>query len=295
LKKIAIITDSSADIPERLAFENEITIVPMYLSFGGKSYREGMDVRTEQVYQALKSGFKVTTSAPPVGDFIKIFKDLIDNKKKEIIYYIGLSSKLSGILNSARVAKTNFQEDKIKIFDSKTSTISLGLIVLEAARAIKKGICLEKLNGIIQELINNSCFSATLESMEYVFKGGRAAYLSKFLSSAFVLKPILTIGKDGRVKLKKFAKNKKTAILELINQAKKELIRLKTMCYKKCSLGIFYGSDINPALQIEEALKKDEQASSMIGEIITTEITTIISAHTGPEIWGVATAPELEY
>ncbi|MBM3708892.1 MAG: DegV family protein [Actinobacteria bacterium] len=293
--EIAIITDSSADIPHELAEKNEITIVPMYLSFGGKSYREGMDIKVGQVYEALESGLKVTTSAPPAGDFIKVFKDLFENKKKELIYYIGLSSKLSGILNSAHLASKNFNKDKIKIFDSKTSTISLGLIVLEAAKAIRKGIGLDKLNEVIQELIINSRFSATLESMEHVFKGGRAVFLAKFLSSSFVFKPILTIGKDGKVKLKKFARNKKTAILELINQARKELISLREKCFKKCSLGIFYGSDKKLALQIEDALRQDSELKEIIDDVIVTEITAIISAHTGPGIWGVATTPKLEY
>lgn len=295
MPEIAIITDSSADIPHELAEKNEVTVIPMYLSLESKSYREGMDIKTEQVYDALKSGLKVTTSAPPAGDFLKIFKDLFENKKKEFIYYIGLSSKLSGILNSAYVASKNFDKDKIKIFDSKTSTISLGLIVLEVARAIKKGIGLDKLNELIRELINSSSFSATLESMEHVFKGGRVVFLAKFLSSSFVFKPILTIGKDGKVKLKKFARNKKTAILELINQAKMELIKLKEKYFNKCSLGIFYGSDKKPALEIEKALKEDSELKEIIDEVIVTEITAIISAHTGPGIWGVATTPKLEY
>lgn len=295
MQSVAIITDSSADIPPELAEKNEITIIPMYLSIEGKSYREGMDIKPEQVFAALNSGIRVTTSAPPPGDFIKIFKDLLDKKKKQFVYYIGLSSKLSGILNSAYAASKQFEEGEIKIFDSKTSTINLGQIVLETARALKKEIDLDKLDLLIQELIDNSRFSATLESMEHVFKGGRAKFFAKFLSSSIIFKPILTIGRDGKVKLKKFAKNNKTAIFELINQAKKELMILKEKGYKKCYLGIFYGSDKKPALQIEKSLKQDLELKEIIDETIITEITAIISAHTGPGIWGVATTPKIEY
>lgn len=287
MSNIAVVTDSSADIPEELAIENDITIVPMYIGLEGKMYKEGKEITNKEVYKALEAGLKVHTSGPSIGDFIETFKYLIEKKKKDLIYCINLSSKLSSTINSVNLAKKHFPQHRIKIFDSKNATISLGLIALEAARAARRGESEEKIDSLIDFLIKRSKFFATLENFEYVFKGGRTPFLRKFLTMAIKFKPILTIGSNGKVQLKKFARNKKKAIVELYRQIKKEV-----SYDEKKKFGIFYGSDINPALELKKMLVDDSGIE--IDELILTKITTVISAHTGPGIWGIATCPKVE-
>ena len=292
--KISIVTDSSADIPEDIAVENGITIVPMYVGYEGVLYKEGKEINTGQVFDALESGKKVNTSAPAVGDFIEAFKYLVEIKKTDIVYYIGLSAVLSGSINSAISASKYFHEDKIKIFDTKTSTINLGFIAIEAARAVARGVRGEKLDSLINKLIIDSSFTALLESMEYVFKGGRAAFLGKFLSAAIIFTPILTIDLNGKVKLQKFAKNVNRAVLEIFKHAKADALRFFEKGYKKINMGIFYGRDDNHAKTIEEMIKGDSELLEITGNIITAEITAVISAHTGPGICGIAVCPVID-
>jgi DegV family protein with EDD domain len=174
----------------------------------------------------------------------------------------------------------------IKIFDSKTSTMCLGLIALQAAEAVNKNLSYSEIEKLISELIIKSKFIAVLESLEYVFKGGRVVFLSKFLSKAIKFIPILNIGRDGKVKLRKFVKNKEKAILEIYSQAVSA-----AKLNNDNIISIFYGSDITPAKELERLLRQNTDIS--ISDLIINKITTVISAHTGPGIWGVAVSPKL--
>jgi len=286
MTNIAIVTDSSANIPEKLVKENDITIVPMYIGIEGKMYKEGKEIESKEIYEALEKDLKVHTSGPSAGDFLKVFKYLIEKKKKDLIYCISLSSKLSSAFNAVNLAKMNFPKNKIKIFDSKNSTISLGLIALGAVRAARDGKSEEEIDSLIEFLIKRSKFFAVLENFKYVFRGGRAPFLGKFLSAAIRFKPILTIGKNGKVQLKGSAKNRKSAIYKIYGQIKKE-----ASCKGKKKIGIFYGSDISPALELKKMIEGDSDID--IDELILTEITAIMSAHTGPGIWGAAVCPKV--
>lgn len=288
MNNIAILTDTTSDIPEAMAKENNITIVPLYVGFEGKLYKEGKEITSSDVYKKLEAGTKVYTSAPSTGDFAEAYRNLIENEEKTIIYSIHLSSKLSGTFNSASQAKKFFPRAKIKVIDSKNVTISLGFIVLEAARAAKSGASEEEIDSLIEFLTKRSKFFAILENFEYVFRGGRTPFLGKFLSKSIIFKPILTIDRNGKIKLKKFVRNKRNAIIELYKQAKKE-----SSYANKTKIGIFYGSDINTALELEKMVRGDNNIE--IDEFILTDITTIMSAHTGPGICGIAVCPKTRY
>ncbi|MDD3819529.1 MAG: DegV family protein [Actinomycetota bacterium] len=284
---IAIVTDTTADIPEDLARENDITVIPMLVGYEGNLYREGKEIFNNDVYKKLESGVKINTSAPSIGDFVNLYGNLIKKEKKDLIYSIHLSSKLSGTVNCAKQASEYFPDTKIKVIDSKTVTISLGFIVLEVARAVKKGLPEEKLDELIDILMEKNKFFATIKNFKYLFSGGRAPFLGKFVGSAIKLKPILTVDKAGKVSLKKFVRSEENTIIELYRQAKKAA----SSVYGNL-IGIFYGSDKNRALELEKMIRKDKDIK--IDELVLTEITTIMSAHTGPGIWGVGICPKIE-
>jgi len=282
LTKIGLVTDSSSDIPSGIAERYGIEMVPLYIGFESSLRRDLIEITPEEVYAALREGKKVTTSSPSSGDFREAFSRLLEKQGVDIIYCITLSSKLSGAYNAAN----SFPTDAIKVIDSRTSTICLGLIVLEAARAIEAGYQAVEIDKLIQELVEESKFIATLESFEYVFKGGRAVFFGKFIGKAIRFLPILNIGKNGKVRLKKFVKNKENALNE---------IYLQTVAAAKMNgsnrVGIFYGLDIAPAKELERLISQNTEIK--VEEIIITKITTVISAHTGPGIWGVAISPKL--
>jgi DegV family protein with EDD domain len=286
MENIAVVTDTTSDIPIQLVNKHKIRVVPLFVGFDGKLYLEGKEITSSRVYEKQKAGIKIYTSTPSVGAFAEVYRDLIENGKKTLIYSIHISSKLSATSNSADQAKRFFPQAKIKVIDSKTAAISLGFIVLEVARAIERGECEERIDSIIDFMIRKNRLFATIENFEYIFRGGRAPFLKKFLSKSIKLKPILTIGSDGKVKLKKFVKNKRNSIVELYNQIRKD-----PFYTGRKKIGIFYGSDIEPAFELEKMIREDSKIK--IDEMILSEVTTVMSAHTGPGIWGVSSCPAI--
>jgi DegV family protein with EDD domain len=274
--KIAIVTDSSSDIPLELAKKYGIEVIPMYIGYDSFLRKDGVDIFPEEVYAALKSNKKVSTSSPSIGDFFEVFNFLLEEKGFDLVCCITLSSRLSGAFNAASIAGKKFKDGRLRIFDSKTSTICLGFIVLQAAQAASRGCSFEEIEEIINTLIIKNRFFALLENFEYVFKGGRGTFFSKIINKALIFTPILTIGKSGKVHLSKFAKNKNSALEEIYNMAVRA-----SMSNNSSKFGIFYGEDINTAKYLEKMLKDNKDI----------RITTVISAHTGPGIYGIAVSP----
>ncbi|MBM3706112.1 MAG: DegV family protein [Actinobacteria bacterium] len=286
MENIGIVTDSSSDIPPEFAEDFGIKIVPMYIGVEGRMYKDLLEITPEEVYRAIDAGKKITTSAPSAGDYASVFKQLLEKERREIVYCITLSSRLSGACNSAGIAMRSMPGSRIKLFDARTSTICMGLIVMQAAMAVKKGRSAAEIENIINELIEKNRFIATLESFEHVFKGGRTVFFSKIFEKAIRFKSILTIGRNGKVHLVKFVKNRKSAIAEIYRQS--VLIAKKNVSNK---IGIFYGDDTGPADELKEMIASNREIE--VEEIIMSQITTVISAHTGPGIWGVAISPKL--
>lgn len=284
MSNIAIVTDTTSDIPEELAKKYNIKVIPLYIGFSGKLYLEGKEITSSEIFEKLESGIKVRTSTPSVGDFVKLYRHIVEKEKKTLIYSIHVSSKLSGTLNSANQAGKFFPQVRIKTIDSKTAATSLGFIALEAARAAERGESEEEIDSIIEFMIKRSRMFATFENFKYLFMGGRAPFLGKFLTKSIRLKPIIVIGSNGKVKLKKFVGSKKNSILELYKQIRKD-----TFYTGRKKIGIFYGSDIKPALELEKMIREDNRIK--IDELILTEVTAIMSAHTGPGIWGITSCP----
>ncbi|MGM0366187.1 MAG: DegV family protein [Actinomycetota bacterium] len=285
--KIAIITDSSSDIPQDMAARYGITVMPMYISFGGKTYKEGEDITNQQVYQALESGLKIHTSGPSVGDFTKAYSEALNRGGIEKIYSINLSSKLSSTINSAMIAKRNFPDEKIKVIDPKNVTISLGLIVLEAAKLAHMGVGEEKVDQAIAFLIEKTSFFAAIENFKYVLRSGRTPFLGNLLSKALIFKPVVSVNSSGKIYLKRLLKNKNNAIEELHKQTIRHLSGNFNW-----NIGIFYGQEKERALYLKKVF--ESQKKLPIKNIILSEITTVISAHTGPGIWGVAYGPSID-
>jgi DegV family protein with EDD domain len=287
MENIAIVTDTAADIPKELARDNEITVVPINIGYEGKLYKDGEGISNRVLFEKLREGIKIFTSTPSIGEFIEVYRRLINYKKKNLIYSIHLSSKLSTTVNSANQAKKFFPEAEIKVIDSKTAAIGMGFIALEAARAVKRGEGRKKIEKIIDYLVKNNQLFAAFDDFKYLFIGGRAPFLGKFLSMSVKLDPIVTIGGDGKVKLVKFVRNKRNSLIELYWQ-------LKKISYpdEKKKIGIFYGEDINTALELEKIIRSDNEIK--IDEMILTELTTVMSVHTGPGIWGLSVCPGIK-
>ena len=289
MTKIRIVTDSTSDIPVELAKEYSIEVIPMYVGLDGRLFKDQIEIMPEEVYAALDTDKKVTTSSPSVGDYISVFTRLLEQEKAEKIYCITLSARLSASFNAATVAGKMFAPDTIKIIDSKTSTMCQGLIAIQAAQAVESGkYSAAEIENIINELINRNKLIGVLENFKYLFKGGRAVFLGRFINKIVKFMPILHIGKNGKVQLKKFVKTREGALQEIYRQ---------TVAAAKLNednlISIFYGRNEGNHFvkELESLIRQNKEIS--VSNIYFNTITTVMGAHTGPVIWGVAISPKL--
>jgi len=286
MKRIAVLTDSVSDIPDGLIKKYGIKVVPLYLNFDGRSLKDGFEITAEEVYSELESGKVIKSSTPTIEDFKLIYKDLLDKQGFDIIYSIHLSSLLSGTINAAYSAIFGFSGDRIKIIDTKIAAIAEGFFVIEIAKAINGGADEESIDKLIGMLSGSISFYATFENFEYVVRGGRAPFLSRFAGKVSLLKPIVAFNKEGKLSLKKFCFNKKSSINWLYHLARKDILDSSN---NRSRIGICYGNDKEPARELENMIKNDPDI--IVEEIIMTRMTAIMGAHTGPGIWGISACP----
>ena len=194
---IKIITDSTSDLPKEIADEWGITVVPLNVHFGDQVYKDGIDILPDDFYPRLESSKDLPkTSQPSIGDFISIYKPILDNSDQ--IISIHVSSKLSGTFNSASQAKSQLDNtNSISIIDTSSVSMGVGLISLFAAKLIKdKDISLTEATKRITEIIDKTETFALVETLEFLQKGGRISKTKELIGNLLKVRPILK-SQDG--------------------------------------------------------------------------------------------------
>ena len=195
---VKIVTDTLADIPDQLAQELGISIVPLNLHFGTETYRDKVEMSTEDFYQRLQTGeIFPTTSAPPPGVFVELFTKLAEETDE--ILAVMISSKFSAIYESAIQGKAMVEANcRIEVIDSKAAVGGEMLLVNEAARAAQSGANLEQINEMVREAIPRAHTRMAFDTLEYLRRGGRIGKAQAFLGGLLKFNPILAV-KDGEV------------------------------------------------------------------------------------------------
>jgi DegV family protein with EDD domain len=198
MHKVAVVTDSVADIPPQLAEELGITIVPLILRFGTDVYRDSLDISPDDYYKKLATAKVLPkTSTPPPLDFAEVFDRL--SEKTDSILYIGLSSKLSGTFQVA-VQSVGLMKKKcrIELMDSQWAAMAQGFIVITATRAAIEGKNLDEVIAVANRAINRVGLCAAFNTLEYLERGGRIGKAQALLGSLLKINPIIGV-KDGVV------------------------------------------------------------------------------------------------
>jgi DegV family protein with EDD domain len=195
---VKIVTDSLGDIPADIVKKLDITVVPIQVLFGTESFRDGVDMTTEQFYARLVTSKSLpTTAVPALGVFSEIY-DKVAEKTDEIIV-LTISHKLSGTFETAlRAAELMKKKVKIKVIDSMQVIMGEGLLTIEAAKAAHNK---EKFEDIVQQIktnIKRIDERMAFDTLEYLKRGGRIGAAQAFLGSILKLNPILCL-KDGEV------------------------------------------------------------------------------------------------
>ena len=190
---VRVVTDSTADLPARLAEELGITVVPIYVRFGDKVYRDRVDIGEDEFYQRLEqSPVHPSTSQPAPTDFASAYTTL--SQETDRIVSIHLSSKVSGTYSSALQGKELAKAKcHIEVVDSRSLSMGLGLIAMAAARLARAGEGLPEITNELSEAIAHTRIFGVLDSLKYLLLGGRIGKAKALLGAALNVKPMLTM------------------------------------------------------------------------------------------------------
>ena len=195
---VRIVTDSSADLPVKLVEELGITVVPLYVRFGNEVYRDRVDINEDEFYHRLQHDpIHPSTIQPSPQDFANAYQKLAP--EADGIVSIHISGKLSGTCNSALQGKQMVETGcPIEVIDSQTTTMSLGLISIAAAKTANAGGSMQQVVDEVKKIIPNTHLLGLLDTLKYLALGGRIGRAKQLLGSVLNVKPVLTL-KDGEV------------------------------------------------------------------------------------------------
>lgn len=275
-ESIAVMTDSCADLPTDLARNLGVTIIPLNVVFREEVLKDGVEITSDQFYKRLATEKKLpSTSQPTPQEFKEVYKALLGRYDK--VVSIHLSEKLSGTLNSARIAAQNFDE-KIFVFDSESISVGVAIQVEAAVEAIKKGFTLEQVKSYLKKVRESTHALFTLDTLKYLEKGGRIGKAESLLGSVLNVKPIIIV-KEGMYHAFGKARSQKKAIKRI----SKYLIGL-SKDKKVKSLAIGHGMAKEAAEKLETTLEK----ALGIKASIVAEVGPVIGVHTGPGALGAS-------
>ena len=195
---VKIVTDSGADLPNELAEELGIAVVPVYVRFGEEVYRDRVSISEDEFYERLTHDpIHPSTTQPGPQDFLEVYQKL--SPDADGIVSIHITGKLSGTCNSALMARDMMEGGcPIEVVDSEMLSMSLGLIVIAAAQMAKAGESMDKIVEAAKQAIPKTYLFALLDTLEYLKKGGRIGKAKALLGSILSVKPVLTM-KDGEL------------------------------------------------------------------------------------------------
>ena len=199
MPNIALVTDSTAYIPSDLVQKYNLTVTPQVLIWGEETFQDGVDIQPGEFYARLKTAKVMpTTSQVSVVNMHKAFSTLLEQGYEVLGMFV--STKLSGTYQSAVLARDELTsgKDKIEIIDTETVSMALGFQVLSAARAALDGASMADCKALAAKAKEHTGVFLTVETLEFLHRGGRIGGAQRFLGTALNLKPVLTV-QDGRI------------------------------------------------------------------------------------------------
>lgn len=220
-KKIAIVTDSSAYIPDEAMKDMNIHVIPLWLIWDGKTYQDGIDIQPAEFYRRLKESKTLPTSSQPSAqEFVDFYQKVA--KQADSIVSVLVSSKISGTIASAQAAVAELPNLNIKIVDTLSCAMGLGLIVLSAARAAAEGKSVDEVVSVAEQARDKVHMLFVVDTLDYLFKGGRITGGKHLLGTAFNIKPILHFH-EGQIKPLTQTRTKHKAIAQLVDIVQERL------------------------------------------------------------------------
>ena len=279
MSKVAVITDSTAYIPDEMVKAHSITVAPQVLIWGDETFRDGVDIMPDEFYRRLKTAKVMpTTSQVAIIDMKAIFEKLLESGYDLLGIFI--SAKLSGTIQSATQAREMLPKaaDKISIVDSNSTAMAMGFHVLAAAKAAQDGANLVECQKIAEKARDHTGVYFVVDTLEFLRRGGRIGGAAALMGSALNIKPILEL-REGRIEPIEKVRTKRKALdrmIDLVSQriAGRTPVRLATL---------------HANAEVEAHNMLDSAALQMQPiEKVYASVSPVIGTHAGPGTVGLA-------
>lgn len=285
-RKIAVVTDSTAYIPAQALGDLDIPIIPLWLIWGDERFRDGVDIDPPAFYRRLREAKTLpTTSQPSAGEFVDFFRRVAAENDTDTIVGAYISSGISGTVASAEAAKAQVPELDITVIDSLFASMGLGFVALAAARVAAAGGSLEKVVAAAKDTRDRMSLLLTVETLEYLHRGGRIGGGKRFLGTALKIKPLLHL-EDGRIEALTQVRTKRKAIAQMLDIVEERLGGRQMA-----------EASILDADSPEEGKAVAEQVKERFGisTVYCAMVSPVIGTHVGPGTIGISfypTAPD---
>lgn len=278
--KIAIVVDSTANIPAELIKKHNIHVMPLRVNWPGDpivSYKDIVDLAPAEFYEKLKTSKVIpTTSQPSPGEFVEFFGE-IGETHKEIVAVL-VSGEISGTMKSAQFALNMLEDVNIELVDSKSVGMAMGTIALMAAEQAEAGKDIEEIANFARESAEKTRSWIAVETLEYLHKGGRVSGSKKMIGTMLSMKPLLHLV-DGRLELFGTVRTMKKAINTMM-----DIIEVELKMEKKFVMAISHADNFSLAQETASLIR--ERFSPEI--LYVAELSPVIGTHTGPGALGLS-------
>lgn len=263
----AIVLDSTADCPGAQRDHPSWRVVPLYVNFGTESFRDGVDLTAGQFYERLRgSATMPTTSQPTPGDFRAAYEELAEYER---ILVLSLASNLSGTYQSAVTAA----DDRVRVIDTKTASVAIAMLALAVQRRLERGTTDEEVDELVARYLASHGLLFTVDTLEFLARGGRIGKAKAFAGQLMHVKPILTIA-DGEVVPVKRVRGNRKAFQEFV-----DALDSQTRDEPGLRIGIAHADAPERMAELEK-LVRDRRPQATIE--LEASLGAVIGAHAGP-------------
>ncbi|MCF3104011.1 DegV family protein [Streptomyces roseoverticillatus] len=279
-RHVAVITDSTAYLPQRAMERYSITAVPLTVVLGDEALEEGTEISARCVAQALQKRRPVTTSRPGPEVFAAAYRAAAEAGAEGIVS-LHLSSEFSGTYDAAVLAARD-AEVPVRVVDTGMVAMALGFCALAAAETADAGGTLDEAVAASEKRAQGTAAFFYVDTLDYLRRGGRIGAAQALLGSALAVKPLLQL-EGGRIELR-----------EKVRTASKAIARLEEIAVERAGtapvdIAVHHLAAPDRATELADRLKERLPA---LEELHVSEVGAVIGAHTGPGLLGVVVAPK---
>jgi DegV family protein with EDD domain len=273
---VAVVADSAANLPPDVAARHRISVVPMILKFGERELRDGVDFPEGGFYRALvEEAVPVSTSAPAIGDFRDAFARALDGGA-DAVACVTVASFVSASHASALTAAREFGA-RVAVVDSKSASLGEGFVALEAARAAGAGASLDDTVARAEEIVSRAQLVATINTFEFLRRSGRVSSVLAYAATTLNIKPVFAF-RGGKLEQMGRPRTRARAVGKVLDAVR------EAASAGPLHLGVCHADCAEEAEELRARVEGEVECS----EVLVSEFTPLMGAHTGPGVLGAA-------